>query len=120
MQLWAAAIGETNAGLVGRISARAARVLRVPVEVAADPLPASAYSRQRRQYLAGTLIQEAARSRRPPDTHLLAVTEADLYAPQLNFVFGQADPGLGVALISLARLREEFLGQAADPDLLLE
>jgi archaemetzincin len=50
----------------------------------------------------------------PENGRALAVTNEDLYVPDLNFVFGQADTLTGVAIISLARLRPEFYGQAAD------
>ena len=43
---------------------------------------------------------------------LLAVTERDLFVPVLTFVFGQAQLGGRVAVISLARLRQEFYGLA--------
>jgi archaemetzincin len=39
---------------------------------------------------------------------VLGVVDVDLYATDLNFVFGEADPKEGVAVISLARLRQEF------------
>jgi hypothetical protein len=41
---------------------------------------------------------------------LLAVTERDLFIPVLTFVFGHAQLGGRVAVISLARLRQEFYG----------
>jgi archaemetzincin len=51
---------------------------------------------------------------------VLGVAEVDLYAPGLNFVFGEADTGRGVCLISLARLREEFWGRVSNEDIFLE
>ena len=50
----------------------------------------------------------------PEDGRVLAVTNEDIYVPELNFVFGQADAVTGIAIISLARLRQEFYGQPAD------
>ena len=43
---------------------------------------------------------------------MLAVTERDLFIPVLTFVFGQAQLGGRVAVVSLARLRQEFYGLA--------
>ena len=43
---------------------------------------------------------------------LLAVTERDLFIPVLTFVFGQAQLGGRVGVVSLARLRQEFYGLA--------
>jgi archaemetzincin len=41
---------------------------------------------------------------------LLAVTDRDLFVPVLTFVFGQAQLGGRTAVVSLARLRQEFYG----------
>ncbi len=41
---------------------------------------------------------------------VLGVVDLDPYAPELNFVFGQALPRGWEAIIALARLREEFYG----------
>jgi len=42
----------------------------------------------------------------------------DLYAGRLNFVFGEADPGTGIAVVSTHRLRPEFYGGASNRGLL--
>lgn len=48
----------------------------------------------------------------PPNVgdRLLGVVDADIFAPGLNFVFGEADINGRKALISLKRLRQEFYG----------
>ena len=47
----------------------------------------------------------------PTDTvRLLGITEHDLFIPMLSFVFGQAQLGGKAALVSFARLRQEFYG----------
>jgi len=76
------------------------------------PLPRQAYSTTRRQYhsthiLAG--INEHAR--RAEDEYVLGVTDADLYVPNYNFVFGEAGCPGNVALISLFRLKPQFYGE---------
>ena len=48
------------------------------------------------------------------------VSDVDLYVPGLNFVFGEADILKGIAIISLARLREEFYGLPSNEDLFKE
>jgi len=42
----------------------------------------------------------------------------DLFAPGLNFVFGQAAVGGRICVVSLARLRPSFYGEEDDEDLL--
>ena len=51
---------------------------------------------------------------------VLGVIDLDIFVPGLNFVFGEADPAEGVAVISITRLKEEFYGRDVDQDLLLE
>jgi archaemetzincin len=76
------------------------------------PLQAHAYNRERKQYLSSTILDMLnSQVRVPPNSRALAVTNEDLYVPDLNFVFGQADTLTGVAVITLARLRPEFFGQ---------
>lgn len=58
------------------------------------------YVAARDQYRADKLVAEAQRA---ATGHVLAVTEVDLYAPGLNFVFGMA-PGRA-AVVSVHRLR---------------
>lgn len=102
--------------------------LEVVIEKAL-PKPDYAYNRRRRQYHSSPILDNLSRLR--PDTlryrdfggqayRVLGITELDLYVPDLNFVFGQAQMGGRVALISLARLREEFWGRRPNEKLLTE
>ena len=50
---------------------------------------------------------------------VLGVTGEDLFEQGLNFVFGEASPAQGIAVISLCRLRQEFNGEFPDPELLI-
>ena len=58
-------------------------------------------------------------ARRTNTDKTLAITHADLFVPQLNFVFGEAESPGKVAAVSLARLRPEFYGSSADDSLFL-
>ncbi len=51
---------------------------------------------------------------------LLGITEKDLCIPILTYVFGEAQLGGIVAVVSLARLRQEFHGLPPDRPLFLE
>ncbi|MHB0866354.1 MAG: archaemetzincin family Zn-dependent metalloprotease [Thermoleophilia bacterium] len=48
---------------------------------------------------------------------LIGLTGADLFVPRLSFVFGEADPARGVAVVSTHRLRPRFYGEGPDPEL---
>lgn len=68
----------------------------------AEPIPRGALHKRRRQYRAPAFLELA---RRSDGQYVLAVTDVDLFAEPLNFVFGQAEMGGRAAVISLSRLR---------------
>ncbi len=73
-------------------------------------LPRWAYQAARRQYLATGILDVLERARPPEWERLLGIADVDLFAVDLDFVFGEADPRAGVAVMSLARLRDEDVG----------
>lgn len=79
-----------------------------------------AYDPSRRQYLAPVLLSDVRALGVEQGEKVLGVADADLYAPGLNFVFGEADIGSGVAVISLYRLRQERYGLPPDDKLFKE
>jgi archaemetzincin len=85
----------------------------------AVPEPAAAYSAPRGQWSSTEMLAVLLAAVPPGISRLLGVTERDLFVPVLSFVYGQAQLGGRVALLSLARLRPEFHGLPADA-LLLE
>ncbi len=81
-------------------------------------IPHGAFDARRNQFSSVAFMLALAR-RLPDDAdRLLGLTECDLFIPMLTFVFGQAQLRGRIALVSLARLRQEFYGVAPDPDLL--
>ena len=87
------------------VPAVAAAFARDVVVSEAVDLPVSARDERRRQYLSTALLDVVERAHRPAWERLLGVADVDLFAAGLNFVFGEADPRAGVAVMSLARLR---------------
>ena len=53
------------------------------------PLTEENWNQQRRQYQAGVLLQALPIPLVPQD-RVLGIVDADIYAPQMNFIFGQA------------------------------
>ncbi len=88
------------------------RVFGCPVETASNlDITKRAYNKGRGQYRASVMLDSIKASGLVPDERVLGIADVDLYAPErseLNFVFGQAEPGSGVAIISLCRLRQEL------------
>jgi archaemetzincin len=79
-----------------------------------------AYDSKRRQYLASELLARLKKSGVSEGEKVLGIVDVDLYAPGLNFVFGQADIASGAALISLCRLRQEYYELPSDEALFLD
>jgi len=85
------------------------------LRVAAIDEPPSAFSSPRGQWSSVAFL-EALLARVPHGAaRLLGVTERDLFVPVLSFVYGQAQLGGRVAVVSLARLRPEFHGLPPAP-----
>ena len=92
-----------------------------PVEIEAQISSLDyAYNPDRRQYLAPRILSTLRNSGIKPGDRCLGIVDVDLYAPELNFVFGQADISSRVAIISLYRLRQERYGLPQDEGLFQE
>jgi archaemetzincin len=89
-------------------------VLHEPVAISA-----SSYDPARNQYSSTRILKGLTRLKGSlaQSDQVLAIVEEDLFASGSNFVFGEADPDDGVAVISLARLRQEFYGRSPDQEL---
>lgn len=87
-----------------------------------EAMPEGAYDPSRKQYDAGAVLNSFAK-RNPLDIRvdvILIVTDADLFMPGREFVFGIAQPSKAVCIMSLARLKNEFYGLKGDEKLLLK
>lgn len=85
-------------------------VARVPGPVKGPAVPAASFDSVRRQFSAPLVLQKLLEKPPGADRKVLAVTCADLFIPMLSFVYGQAQLGGKVAVVSLARLKQEFYG----------
>lgn len=82
---------------------------------------AFAFNALRGQYHSTEILKRLTKPAAAESWRVLGVTEADLYIPILTYVFGEAQLGpssSATALVSLHRLRQEFYGMPADPELL--
>ncbi len=75
-----------------------------------DPLPEPlyAYDPKCRQYNSSPIVRRLVEARPADAVRILAVTGLDLFTPMLTFVFGQAQLLGRAAIVSLARLRQEY------------
>ena len=80
--------------------------------------PARAFAPERAQWSSTAFLEVLLALVPRGATRLLGVTERDLFVPVLSFVYGQAQLGGKVAVVSLARLRPEFHGLPRSPEAL--
>jgi len=118
--LYVGAAAEVDREALTAVRERVAGEFGVPVRELELPGVEFAFDAGRNQYGSIPVLEMLSR-RSPADAlKLLAVTERDLFIPVLTFVFGHAQLGGRVAVISLARLRQEFYGLAPDREVFLE
>lgn len=79
--------------------------------------PEFAFDGSRRQYSSELILRGLLRLVTGEMDRVLAVTEVDLFIPMLTFVYGQAQLKGRTAVISTARLRQEFYGLTPNPAL---
>ncbi len=85
-------------------------------------LPIHAYDRNRLQYNSSLIlanVQSLAQNSADLE-RILGVIDVDIYAPGLNYVFGEAYVPGKSGLISLWRLRPQFHGEAPDAGLFVQ
>lgn len=78
-----------------------------------------AYNSLRKQYNSKALLETISIDGASDDfDKILAVMDKDIYAPELNYVFGSVEKiGGGKGIISITRLREEFYHRTSDEEL---
>ena len=114
-------LGDVAKEIMAELKDRVDGIFNCPVEIKVGSSNlAHAYNQERKQYLSSKLIVSLNALGRERDERVVAITEVDLYAPGLNFVFGEADVVSGIAIISLCRLRQEYYGLSPEKNLFLE
>ena len=102
------------------LAAALARTFRTPCRIRPETLDlAFAFDEGRQQHYSTAILQRLERIA-DPGARVLGVTGCDLYVPVLTFVFGEAQLDGNCAVVSTARLKEEFYGLPARLELLRE
>ncbi len=108
-------VGRVDEEVLNLVSRRVHEIFSLPVFRGPElPEPGHAFDARRQQYSSVTIMRELVGLRSPDSSRLLAVTEKDLFIPMLSFIYGQAQLGGHVAMVSLARLRQEFYQMPAN------
>lgn len=76
----------------------------------------NAFDKKRKQYRSHIILSDlqSCALKNPDLNCVLGVVDADIFIPELNFVFGEAVCPGKAALISLCRLRPKFYGEMPD------
>jgi archaemetzincin len=114
-------IGDVNDAVLEAMTGSVADHLGMESRGDPEPiLPDMAWDPKRRQFSSSILLQQVAARWTPGCERVLGVTEVDLFIPMLSYIFGQAQLGGRAAIVSTARLRQEFYDLPADLPVLLE
>jgi archaemetzincin len=113
------AISEVDTTFLGKLSAGLERIFGQKVEVRQSPLNLEfAYNPEREQYYSSAILEKLPKIDSEACERILGIVDVDLYVPDLNFVFGQADVVEKTAVISIIRLRPGYYGLPEDEGLL--
>ncbi|HUI53908.1 MAG TPA: archaemetzincin [Bryobacteraceae bacterium] len=118
--LYVGATAEVEREVFETVRDRVAAAFAAPVKEIELPAVDFAYDPGRRQYASIPLLEMLQRLCPADAWKLVAVTGRDLFIPVLTFVFGHAQLGGRLAVISLARLRQEFYGLAPNREVLFD
>jgi archaemetzincin len=103
------------------LAANIQTMLETPVEMLpALKIPEEAFQSHRCQYDAGLVLKYLSGLPFPDATRILAVTDVDLCTPIHTFVFGEAELGKNLAIVSNFRLRHLEEGIKAPEDIYYE
>ena len=117
-------VGQVDADVLDNVQKSLIKAFpRSSCEIAADifSVPKEAYNPIRNQYNSSIILSRVSKyASRSEANRILGITDVDLFVPQMNFVFGEAQYPGKTALISLHRLKPEFYGQPPNRELFKE
>lgn len=103
-------IAVSTTGVVEKIRTELETTFQIPTAIlpSVPQIPALSYNIQRKQYHSTRLLADIRKQALPDSVRILGIVNVDLFVPELNFVFGEADVSGRAAIISLSRLHPEF------------
>jgi archaemetzincin len=107
-------------GLEIPVARTISQVLDIPVQVHNNPLLYNGFCVSRKQFDATAILSclDTYRWRNEISSLLLLVISDDIFRPAARYIFGLARPSTGSAVVSVARLYNEFWDLPADDDAL--
>lgn len=103
------AVGSVSLQLLKELEAPIAQVLGVEAFAgkAQLPAPAFAFNKDRQQYHTTAIMRRLLTLKEPGVPLVLGVTDVDLFQPDTNFVYGEADRESRAAVMSTWRVKAE-------------
>jgi archaemetzincin len=125
MKIGVLPIGQVDTAVMMRLKENLSRFFPGATCLVVDakiPLQEETFDEKRKQYRSNVILSEVQSYavKKMDLNRILGVVDADIFVPELNFVFGEATCPGKAALISLWRLKPEFYGAAPDNELFLE
>ena len=118
MKITLKTLGDIDKHIIDKLQEELHHIFGCPVTSTSNQnIINQAYDPKRKQYLASSLLKAIEDSEQIQSERILIVVNVDLYAPNLNFIFGEAHVDSGMAIISLYRLRQEYYGLPPDENL---
>ncbi len=97
--------------MLNRVKERMASYLNMPVKIfPPEGRPNFAHDVGRRQFHSTKVLKHLLNNPSGGSLKTIGIVDVDLFIPILTFVFGEAQLGGKVAVVSTARLRQEFYG----------
>lgn len=112
-------MGNVKAATLESLMHSLCTILPFQFKITEDPEhPLFAFDPRRNQYYAKKIIEKLGQSLPVDCERMVCVTDVDICTPVLTFVYGEAQLGGSVAVISFYRLRQEFFSLGANSKLL--
>ncbi|HOM72810.1 MAG TPA: archaemetzincin family Zn-dependent metalloprotease [Armatimonadota bacterium] len=105
-------IGDIDKVIIEDIAPQDAEIFSTDYKKVDNPLdiPKDAYNKDREQYLARSFLETLKELPESKKGLVIGIADVDIYTPELNFLFGLAEMGSSVCVMSVTRLRPEFYG----------
>jgi archaemetzincin len=110
------------AGLEMPVARIISQILDIPVDVCTSPVLYNGFDRSRDQFDASAILSclDVFSRRNEENRFILLVTGDDLFRQNTRYVFGLSRPVTGTAVISAARLKNEYWGLPYDETRLID
>jgi len=102
-------IGDIDKVIIEDIAPEVAEIYSTDYKIVDKPLdiPKDAYNKDREQYLARSFLETLKELPESKKGLVIGIADVDIYTPELNFLFGLAEMGSSVCVMSVTRLLRE-------------